>query len=151
MPLRHSSSLALVICLVSSLSIQIEVCVPCHWHQVYQAALAHLLDISRLWRHGTPADADDLDVKVEAFINNLQVLCKRIDVCPLLAKTHELRHIARDLRFFGPANGTSSGLWPSSCTTPPLLHCSESVETLSYALDYCAVVHGPSDIRAHCC
>jgi hypothetical protein len=78
--------------------------------QLLQLIASNLLRIARLWKHGTPEDAADLEVEVEAFHAHTRQLGAYVGFCPLIPKTHALLHSVDDLKYFGPASfGTSAG------------------------------------------
>ena len=79
--------------------------------QHLQRLLDALIAIGRLWGHGTAADAPKLSAAVGVVFDTLDALHEYIgpDLAPVYPKLHELRHIARDLAYFGPAVTTSSG------------------------------------------
>jgi hypothetical protein len=88
--------------------------------QLLQQIAFSLLNIARLWKHGKPEDADQLQSEVESFCTHARQLGAYAGFCPLIPKTHALLHCVDDLKYFGPASyGTSAGsfLRDASCSS----------------------------------
>lgn len=71
--------------------------------------------ICSYWIEGTAAAADRLDVIIPRYVELVRQIGAKIGANTDTAKDHDIWHIAYDVRMFGSARGTSTGMLACIC------------------------------------
>ncbi|MDR3738049.1 MAG: hypothetical protein P4L40_03425 [Terracidiphilus sp.] len=83
--------------------------------------VASLFDVMRLWRRGLADDAELINTKAEHFTVCLVELSGQVGIGADFAKSHDLQHVAEDVRRFGSSRNYSTGM--RACALARARHC----------------------------